>query len=561
MALLFAWAFELTEDGVKLTKNVPTTDSITKYTGRKLDFAIIGVLVVAIIYLIVELQSRDAARETAASPESAETVPAGSETVADDRIGVAVLPFVNMSNDPDNEYFSDGISEELLNVLVKVKSLRVPSRTSSFKYKGSNLDIPEIAQELNVDHVLEGSVRKDGNKVRVTAQLIEVGSDSHLWSETYNRELDDIFAIQEEISTAIVDALKVTLGAEEESAIARIQNATSDPRAYELYMQGRYQWRLRGEGPIRDAIRLFEAAIELDREYAEAWSGLAAAWTVLEGYSDVRPTETEALVFRAANQALMLDPTLSEPYAVMAWADGTLGRYQDMRGKLEKAIALDPRDSTSMLWMGLHHLMLGRVDEAERWFEKGRAVDPGYGIVTAYLGYIQMMRSELHAALPLLIESYDQGWKSVAFSTTIAYAFLDDWESSDLWIDRFTEVDPKFEKSMRLFLDVLKNPQLREANIRKIAQEADEHDDWDNSNYFSVFGYLEANDEAVKSIHAMIEADSTYQVMAAWEEPMHALRQDTRFKTALQESGFIDDWRSYGWPDLCQPAGDSFECD
>ncbi len=569
LALLFAWAFELTEGGIKLTKDVPQTESVAKYTGRKLDFAIIGILIIAVIYLGYELRGHDEDPTIALQPTAQESVdqageqPGGQSTiqVTDDRIGVAVLPFVNISNDPDNEFFSDGISEELLNVLVKVKSLRVPSRTSSFKYKGSDLDIPEIAGELNVDHVLEGSVRKDGNKVRVTAQLIEVGSDSHLWSETYDRELNDIFAIQEEISAAIVDALKVTLGTEEQTAIARVQQATADPRAYELYMQARYQWRLRGEGPIRESIRLFEHAVELDPDYARAWSGLAAAWTVLEGYSDVTALELESSVYRAANQALMLDPNLGEPYAVMSWMDGNFGRYEAMRQKLDKALSLDPNNATALLWLGIHHLSMGRLAEAHSWFDRGHKTDPGYGILTAYLGYSMWLQGDPEPALPLLADAYDQGWTSGALAITSINVQLGDWVEAERWASRVPVFATYLVDALPLYLDAQRYPERRDANIAKISQIVADNDWWGYSDFLSMLGRLDARDESLKILRRFVTDHANYQVMAVWEPGMQALRQDDRFKSLMIDMGVLDDWKSYGWADLCRPVGDSFECD
>ena len=253
--VFFAWAFELTPDGLKREHEVDRSQSISSQTGRKLDYAIIGVLIVALAYFAYDKFVLDPSRD-------AELVQAITETVAEQVTGIqsrrnaaeksiAVLPFVNMSDDPGNEYFSDGIAEELMNVLVKVAGLRVASRTSSFSFKGKDTSIPGIAKALNVDHVLEGSVRKAGNTVRVTAQLIDVSTDSHLWSGTYDRELEDIFAIQDEISGQIVQALKVALRAGEQEAMTHAHKPTENLEAYELYLRGRFAWQLprRGQYP------------------------------------------------------------------------------------------------------------------------------------------------------------------------------------------------------------------------------------------------------------------------------------------------------------------------
>ena len=252
-ALFFAWVYELTPEGIKREKDVDRSQSITGKTGRKLDRFIIGVLVIAVAVLLLERFTGEVSDDDATqAPQQIASEPIDSDSVASlqDAPGndksVAVLPFVNMSDDEQNEYFSDGISEELLNVLV---GLRVPSRTSSFTFKDSTLKVSDIGRELGVDNVLEGSVRKAGNRIRVTAQLIDVDTDTHLWSETYTRELDDIFAVQDEIAHAIVSALKVTLSGREEQALD--QRPTDNIEAYNQYLYGRHWWNQRIPGRRR----------------------------------------------------------------------------------------------------------------------------------------------------------------------------------------------------------------------------------------------------------------------------------------------------------------------
>jgi len=214
LVLLFAWAFEMTPEGIKKEKDVDRSQSITTHTGRKLDFTIIALMSLALVYFAIDkfmltpALNHDKVETTAEVPE-----PAAVETIS--KKSIAVLPFVNMSDDTSNEYFSDGISEEILNSLAKVKDLKVAGRTSSFAFKGKNQDLRQIGQTLGVEHILEGSVRKAGTKVRITAQLIQVDDGFHLWSESYDRELTDVFAIQDEIATAILEQLKAHLIGEE----------------------------------------------------------------------------------------------------------------------------------------------------------------------------------------------------------------------------------------------------------------------------------------------------------------------------------------------------------
>ena len=238
LAVIFAWAFELTPEGIKRERAVDRTRSITRTTGRKLDFIIIGVLMLALAYFAFDKFALSTDRDAALIEATTQGI---SDRAAAERAGpeisdrsIAVLPFINMSDDASNDYFSDGLSEELLNLLAKIPELRVTSRSSAFSYKGKDFKIPDVGRELNVSHVLEGSVRKADNQVRITAQLIDVSDDAHVWSETYDRSLDDIFAIQDEIAAEVVARLRVTLLGE----VPTVQE--TDPTAYALYLQARH---------------------------------------------------------------------------------------------------------------------------------------------------------------------------------------------------------------------------------------------------------------------------------------------------------------------------------
>ena len=216
IAMFIAWAFELTPEGLKREADVDRSRSVASQTGKKLNNAILILAIIAAGYFFWESRIRETTPvepvDQVAVEQITENISAPASTDTPGEVTIAVLPFVNMSSDPEQEYFSDGITEEILNVLAKVEGLRVTSRSSAFSLKGQNLDIPTIAERLGVAHVLEGSVRKAGNQVRVTAQLIRVSDDSHLWSETFDRELNNIFAIQDEISKAIAGALRIELG-------------------------------------------------------------------------------------------------------------------------------------------------------------------------------------------------------------------------------------------------------------------------------------------------------------------------------------------------------------
>jgi TolB-like protein len=289
-----------------------------------------------------------------------------------------VLPFVNMSGDKDNEYFSDGISEELLNVLVRVDGLGVASRTSSFSYKGSTLGTAAIASALKVNHVLEGSVRKAGNQVRITAQLIDAVDDRHLWSETYDRELTDIFAIQEEIANAIVNALREELAPAQAAApTVTVRADTENLEAYQLYLKARELFIARRELP--ESMRLFEQVTRMDPGFARGWEGLAAMYVVAPSWGIVGRDYAE-LAKSAAARALQLDPSLSMPWAALAAAEQRSwpvdwGRNFEL---FDRAIAADTHNGTAFLWRGQNWVIMGFFDRAIADFDRCLALDPQY---------------------------------------------------------------------------------------------------------------------------------------------------------------------------------------
>jgi len=341
--LLFAWAFEITPEGVKKTRDVPVGASVTASTGRKLDFVIIATLVVALGYFVWERQSRDVAAPIE-SEQRAEVQPAESavesaaaEAAAVNR-SIAVLPFVNMSSDTEQEWFADGLTEEILNSLARTPDLLVAARTSSFGYKGSSESIPTIASELGVDHVLEGSVRKGGDRLRITAQLIRADDGFHLWSETYDRTPDDVIAIQEEIAIEIATALETAMDPE---ALAEMMSAgTRSVPAYEAYLLGTGAIQAGGEsGDVYlwlDARDAFEDAVAIDPDFSAAYGRLHLFWAlqleanqIIYGLTDLSYEERLAKRDEALNNAIRSESdaiTLLRYKAMKAWDELQPGR-------------------------------------------------------------------------------------------------------------------------------------------------------------------------------------------------------------------------------------------
>ena len=384
IALVFAWAFEITPGGLKKEREVDRTESVTHITGRKLDYLIIAVLAVALGFFAFDKfvldPSRDAELVQAATEAVTEQVAEAGNAESPDK-SIAVLAFADLSPDGDQEYFSDGISEELLNRLATIPELRVISRTSAFSFKGTDTAIPTVAEQLNVAHVLEGSVRRVGNRVRITAQLIEARSDSHVWSGSYDRELNDIFALQEEIAVAISDALEEKLGLATVKAVHLSNIKVTNIDAYDAYLQGRgVLTRGSGSKYLEEAIRHFERALRLDNNFAPAHAELAIAITLMQDTPGSEGTLSRAEVLRRAvphlDRAEELEPDLAEAHAGRALLALDTADKQSAIDHARKALALNPSYSRAMNYWWIALSDLGRYQEAGEMLKKMLVTDP-----------------------------------------------------------------------------------------------------------------------------------------------------------------------------------------
>jgi len=385
LALFFAWAFEMTPDGVKRESEVDRSQSITNVTGRKMDRSIIVILLLALGYFAWDKFSAQSQTVTPTKPTVVE------ETAIDKSI--AVLPFVNMSADADNEYFSDGLSEELLNMLAKVDGLKVAARTSSFKFKKSEADISEIGEQLHVATILEGSVRKSGNQVRITAQLIKVDDGFHLWSETYDRDLDNIFVVQDEIAKAIVDALKLPLLGHDAKPLTSTAT-TGNFAAYDLYLLGRHHAREYSEENFKRANEYFLKAIEIDPAFAAAYSGLADSYIYLSDYGDLSLGEAHQLAESAAEKALAIDPDSPEAHASMGLLMMGSGHNRAAEAHFQKALQVNPNYVNALLWYRRNLNDQFRIVEGMEMVNRALNADPlSHAARTSHAGsFLEMLQ-------------------------------------------------------------------------------------------------------------------------------------------------------------------------
>ena len=563
IALVVSWIYEVTPDGIKRESQIDRTRSIAPQTGRKLDRAIIVFLSLAVVLLLVE--------RFTGSPAGSEQAPAVSATaesvtpqVSSDPVGpvtIAVLPFVNMSSDQEQEYFSDGITEEILNRLAGIRELQVAARTSAFSFQGHNQDVREIARTLGVNNILEGSVRKAGDQVRITAQLIRADDGFHLWSEAYDRKLENIFAIQDDIASQIAGALQVSLGISAAQSTQPFR--TVNPEVYDLYLRARTLFRQRGGGVV-EAIDLFEQALAIDPEFAPAWAGLAHSYNVVINY--VSPEQAERMgnvgskSMAAAEKALELDPNL--PTALHALGNNLFFGLQWQRAEehYQRALQLDP-DSTDLMEDYSAFLTYSwRIEKALQVANRMIELDPRVPIFLMNMANLQDM--------------------------------LGNFELRDQYVDQILEISPELGNAQTLKLfQLLQYEKYDEARRFAAGMNPETASpaaalitvDWFSgprdeltdevkaamSAYSALFLLDNRYDEWLEAVNAdlavcpewAIGATMNLQAPIISPELTSKWRADPRSKTFLEDLRLPEYWREVGWPAQCQPLpGDDFIC-
>ena len=441
IAVIVAWAFEVTPEGIKKTEAADSTQIeaiVAQPAVRRWSAGLLALLGGGLLlyggWWLGSQAAPGATVVTEAEPSETRLAVAGSESA---RPTIAVLPFADMSPEGDQEYFSDGITEELLNTLAKIRDLKVMARTSAFAFKGENLDMRAVGDSLDARYLVEGSVRKAGDQLRITAQLIDAEDGSHLWSEAYDRRLENVFAIQTEIAEAIAAELRVPLGLAEGE---RLVSATEDFEAYDLYLQGRHFWNQRNSEDLAVARGLFSRAIEMDSSFAPAYAAIADAWVVpaaWEGAGDASMSESERIRvaldegIRYARLALDLDPTLAQAHTALAY--GLTMRDLDFRRAEEsfaRAIELDSEYATAHQWFAELLSAMDRHEEAVVEVRRAEALDPtriirwNVGRVLYFAGRYEEAIEQLE---PLAAEPGVHTGAAFAYQA-MSYQMLEDYE-------------------------------------------------------------------------------------------------------------------------------------
>ena len=546
VAIILSWVFDLTPEGIVRTGT--DTGEPKKAAGRKLDYVIVaGIVVVGAVFAWRSLGTPEIVVEESTALDTATQISAAS---------IAVLPFADLSPAGDQEYFSDGISEEILNLLAGVEALQVTSRTSAFQFKGRGLGIPEIAANLKVRHVVEGSVRKAGDTLRITAQLIDAEGDRHLWSDTFDRPLtaENVFAIQDEISQAIVAALGTTLGFDA-STKDSILPSTNSLTAYELFLQARPIVQSRVD--LATANELLLTAVEQDSEFAKAWELLAAVQFLMWDYgeTDMSLEEANRRTVEYANKALAIEANSSLAIAAKVHIQTKDVRNIDASvdwnyelSELSRALEIDPRNDSALNWRGLTRQLLGDLEGALADYTSCADYEPFnvpcaenrvYALASLgrdeesfrhYLKLLDLGMAKLeYVSLPMLARLGKEGHFK---SATNSRRFLFGWHEHD-----------------KLY-EALQNPggdyqQL----INSIRQFQDDHPERDKSVFFDVRGYL-----------------GDYSVgldgFSYWGESKRNYRQSNEFKDRIQNMGILQYWQQQGFPPQCRPVGEEgFACD
>lgn len=556
-ALFFAWAFELTPEGVQWTVDVEERASNTQSTGQNLNYVIISLLSIAVVFLFFnqKISNNDNIKITNS---------------------IAVLPFVNMSEDQNNVYFSDGLSEEILNVLTKFSDLKVTGRTSSFVYKENNRDLRVIGEALGVDHLLEGSVRKQNNRVRITAQLIRAEDGFHIWSETYDRDLSDIFIVQEEIANSIANNLALKMELMDLPSL--ISTRTDNMQAYELYLESRMLLSRRGSDNVVRALSLLDQALELDPNYAAGWGMLAQAHTIAYYYVDIETTFVGMyLGEEAARRALQLDPKSSLAHSALGGILKDKNHWAEAEEQYLLALKYDPGNIEAIEQFGQLYQRTGHFSKAIPYLMKASTLDPFSPVYKMVEGMSRDSYGEREHGIKLINEALETSNNSVKYLPSVRFQHgidLDDDNQIRRYITLLMEhneiENPQFFNDQ--LLEVLGDETSIIEYLQAILQHLENNPEDLNKDMFSAsltYAALAAKYNKYDMALTFLEIEAgniieykNHDVLTSyWMSVLNPIQNDPRLKQLRINYGLVDYWKTNGWPDFCRPIGDDdFEC-
>jgi TolB-like protein len=549
VVLLLAWAREL----------APADLATGPLTTGRLDWVLIG----ALVLVIALLSYQQLAGTTATQTQQASVIPPASLSTTG--ISIAVLPFANLSGDSSQEFFSDGMTEEITAALAKVPNLRVVARTSAFQFKGQNRDIQAIGQSLRASHVIEGSVRKEGDRIRITAQLIEAANGLTVWTENYDRQLAGVFATQEDIAQAIAGALRVPLGLRQGETLVR--NRTDDLDSYQQYLRARALYRARA---INEAVGILEPVVARDPNFAPAWAQLALAYSLVPSYElglfgasieEARRVvqSSYAKAEMAAREAMRLDQRHAGGYVALAFVQSQRKNWAAADDLFRQAQALDPDDPDTIHLHSITLVAPGRLKLALSMRERLRALEPFVPIYNVSTAFTMQMNGQSEAAIQLLQATSSEGavraQRNVFLSRSYAAAGrYGDAADTLLAIPQNQNMFSRrsVEDAARLLRGAAATTTLPEA-LPLLEGELN-----------FVYAHIGASSRVLDFPERNLEIEYANAAVnrSVWYPLYASVRKSERFKEFVRKGGFVDYWRERGWPDLCRPMGtDDFVCD
>lgn len=569
LALFLAWAYEVTPEGIQRTKHVPLATSIRQLTGKRLNYVVTALLVLAVAYMALDdylLPDRDAdsadARTSTAADTQASPNASGQASVDDGAAdasaasalpsSIAVLPFENLSPDESNAYFAAGIHEEILNQLAKLNGLNVIARTSVQRYLGTTLPISEIARELNVETVMEGSVRYADGRVLITAQLIDPRTNAHLWSDSYDHEFSDIFAIQTDVALNVAQALEVELSLDEQRRIARAP--TESVAAYDHFLSARVYFLRQSPDSVRLGIEQVDRAIALDEDFALAWVLASELHNVAQSFFPTQAAEQQRLAIRAARRAIDLDPDLGNAHAALGYALSQQLDWIDAETSYRRAISLGIALGDMPAYSVLQ-LSAGNFARAREILVDARRIAPQNLTALAFLFYSNALLGD---------------WQTASAQYALGKDLNEDWPTGDDLMmhlllargdrSRALAIPPPDPITAAVVAD-LDSPEAALRQLRRIYADPTSSDPASRRIIGTWAAYFGDHGLALDALRSAI-LGSSLNAMVLWLPHLEGLRSEAGFETFAREIGLVDYWREFGWPSVCRPRdGDDFECD
>jgi TolB-like protein/Tfp pilus assembly protein PilF len=520
IALVLAWAFELTTEGLKRTE---FADELPIKSGRSYAWIYVVVIAGAISVSLFFLGRYTSSKQSSELPGKS----------------LAVLPFTNLSGNPENAYFAAGIQDEIVTRLAKITELKVISCTSTKRFKSAPDDLPAIAKELGVANIMEGSVQRSADAVRVNVQLIKAENDAHLWADTFDRKLTDIFKIETEIAKTVAETLQAKLSGSEQHAIAT--RPTENTEAYELYLKGRFFWDKRTGENLKKSIDYFNQATAADPNYALAYVGLADCYLLLEDYGGTPANETYPKAQAFAQRALQLDSSLAEAHTSLAYVYSNLWQWEQAEEEFKRAIVLNPNYSTAHHWYSLYLLDLGRIDEAMAEIKRAHELDPLSLIIGTTLNYAYFAKGDVASSIAQCkrVIDLDPSFPRAHEYLGLGYLAQGRYPEAIVEIHKAVELSGRDRRPLRDLgygyavsgkraeaLTVLKEIEGNYEKHKAIGQD-----------FAAVYAGLREKDQAFAWLEKDFQARSGLLAWSRWTPPFDSLRSDPRFADLLRRMG------------------------